>query len=243
LGDRQPVYAIEGPQTGGHKATDRTVEAMASRYVGDLRRAVPEGPCVIFGHSFGGLLALEMAHQLQVLGQEVILLAIGDTPVGQFSGWSPLPLGPRMVQMAKKVPGYGPRAAGRRALDVSRGFAGRKKAERARKEAAHYLSTGETAPLSIRNEFAMADNGQVAAGYEPQPYNGDVLLFTAAQDQWAQPEGWERLVNGQLVTVPIDAIHTEMMGSAHIGQIAAALEPYLAGTATAPTSPAGRARS
>lgn len=52
---------------------------MAAYYIEALRRVQPSGPYFLGGWSFGGLVAFEMAQQLQKAGDEVALLAMLDT--------------------------------------------------------------------------------------------------------------------------------------------------------------------
>ena len=47
-------------------------------YIEALQTVQPQGPYQLGSHSFGGLVAFEMAQQLQKQGHEVALLAILD---------------------------------------------------------------------------------------------------------------------------------------------------------------------
>ncbi len=58
---------------------DWSVRSIAARHVKALRSVQPQGPYHLAGHSFGGLVAFEMAHQLHAAGQEVALLVILDS--------------------------------------------------------------------------------------------------------------------------------------------------------------------
>ena len=51
---------------------------MAAEYVRTMRGVQPDGPYLISGVSFGGLVAFEMARQLRAAGCEVGLLALLD---------------------------------------------------------------------------------------------------------------------------------------------------------------------
>lgn len=51
---------------------------MAAHYIREIRTLQPEGPYLLGGASFGGLVAFEMAQQLQAQGQQVALLALMD---------------------------------------------------------------------------------------------------------------------------------------------------------------------
>src|SRR5262249_4772225 len=84
LGPAQPVYGLQAASLdrvagGAHAA----VAEMAAAYLKDVRALRPRGPYRLAGLSFGGLVAFEMACQLEAAGEEVDLLAILDT-------WVPL---------------------------------------------------------------------------------------------------------------------------------------------------------
>lgn len=60
-----------------------TIEAMAKHYVQQMKLVQQDGPYCLFGFSSGGLIALEMAEILLESGEEVGLLALGDTAFSQ----------------------------------------------------------------------------------------------------------------------------------------------------------------
>jgi hypothetical protein len=57
---------------------DTTIEAMAARYVAEIRRFQPDGPYRLLGWSLGGIVVFEMARQLRDLGERVDLAAVVD---------------------------------------------------------------------------------------------------------------------------------------------------------------------
>ncbi|MEM1198665.1 MAG: non-ribosomal peptide synthetase [Pseudomonadota bacterium] len=75
-----PVFAVQDPACDLATAPQRTVPAMASALIAQIRTAQPEGPYRLCGHSFGGLLAYEMAVQLEREGEAVSFLGLIDTP-------------------------------------------------------------------------------------------------------------------------------------------------------------------
>jgi thioesterase domain-containing protein len=79
LGPDQPVYGLQSIGISGEASPLSQVELMAQRYLAAIRQVQPEGPYQLAGWSFGGTIALEMAQQLQNLGESVALLAIIDT--------------------------------------------------------------------------------------------------------------------------------------------------------------------
>lgn len=80
LGADQPFFAFQarGIEEGQQPFT--RIEDMASYYIEALRQAQPDGPYLLGGYSMGGMVAFEMARQLQSQAQKVSLLAIIDVP-------------------------------------------------------------------------------------------------------------------------------------------------------------------
>jgi aspartate racemase len=61
-----------------------SVEELAAKHAALIRSQQPCGPCLLAGHSFGGLLAFEVAHQLQREGRQVDAILLLDS-------WATLP--------------------------------------------------------------------------------------------------------------------------------------------------------
>jgi oxalate---CoA ligase len=79
LGQDQPVYGLQARGVDGRQEPLTRVEEMAAYYLEEIVAVQPEGPYLLFGYSFGGLVAYEMARQLNEQGRQVALLALGDT--------------------------------------------------------------------------------------------------------------------------------------------------------------------
>ncbi len=58
---------------------ERQIAPMAARYLQQLRTRQPRGPYFLGGWSLGGMIAWEMARQLEEAGERVLLLALLDT--------------------------------------------------------------------------------------------------------------------------------------------------------------------
>jgi thioesterase domain-containing protein len=71
LGEDQPSFGIRSPQEPFDK-----IESMAAYYIRALKEVQPEGPYQLGGFCFGGIVAYEMARQLDAAGDKVSLLAI-----------------------------------------------------------------------------------------------------------------------------------------------------------------------
>jgi acyl-coenzyme A synthetase/AMP-(fatty) acid ligase/thioesterase domain-containing protein len=74
-----PVFALQAHGLEARGIPDWSVQSSARRHVKTLRTIQPVGPYFIGGHSFGGVLAMEVAHQLKDAGQEVALLVVMDS--------------------------------------------------------------------------------------------------------------------------------------------------------------------
>ena len=74
IGTDQPVYGVQGPDPRGEQDPFEDAEKMAACYVKAIREVQRQGPYFLAGHSFGGLIALEMGKQLSRVGQSVALL-------------------------------------------------------------------------------------------------------------------------------------------------------------------------
>jgi thioesterase domain-containing protein/acyl carrier protein len=79
LGPDQPFYGLQSQGLEDQKEPFTEVDAMASHYIKALRTVQPDGPYSLGGWSMGGVVAFEMARQLQAKGQKIALLALVDT--------------------------------------------------------------------------------------------------------------------------------------------------------------------
>ena len=79
LGPDQPLWGLQAADRDEEQAA-LGVEEMAEQYLQAVRTVQSEGPYHLVGHSFGGLIAFEMARQLSDQGHRVALLVIIDHP-------------------------------------------------------------------------------------------------------------------------------------------------------------------
>ncbi len=79
IGLDRPLWGLQAPRRDGSDAPPR-VEEMASHYLQAMLSVQPEGPYHILGHSFGGLVAFEIARQLAAQEKATALLVVVDYP-------------------------------------------------------------------------------------------------------------------------------------------------------------------
>jgi amino acid adenylation domain-containing protein len=75
----QRFYALQPRGLDGRRPLHTSVEAMAEHYLRAIREVQPEGPYLLGGRCLGGLVAYEMACQLERAGERVALLAVLDS--------------------------------------------------------------------------------------------------------------------------------------------------------------------
>ena len=78
LGAEQPFYGLQVPGDSPSGGEPDGVETMAARYLEAIREVQPAGPYLLGGWSMGGIIAYEMARQLEAVGEEVPVLAMID---------------------------------------------------------------------------------------------------------------------------------------------------------------------
>lgn len=78
FGVDQPFYGFFHYGSEGEKILPRNVESFAKNYIIQLQKIIPNGPYYLGGFSFGGIVAFEMAIQLQRQGFDVPVLILID---------------------------------------------------------------------------------------------------------------------------------------------------------------------
>jgi amino acid adenylation domain-containing protein/FkbH-like protein len=217
----RPFVAIESPDLGRSDAIEiGRIEDNAARYVEILRGYQSDGPYALVGYSYGGLVAYEMACQLERAGEEVAYLALFDTvnPVAELRAYAlpervsvywnahaDLPVGPRLRKLA-----------GRFRNGVGTHF--RVKSEvRAARRAPVAEGHTELRAVQLREAHEAAMDA-----YRPQKFGGTLHLFRASEvnDKVEMPAdyGWGSLV-GRLEIVDSPGEHLTMFEGEHVGAL------------------------
>ena len=76
----QPVYGIRAKGTEKDEKPITHVKEMAKAYIKEIQSVQSEGPYILGGASFGGMVAFEIAQQLLSKKQKTALLVMMDTP-------------------------------------------------------------------------------------------------------------------------------------------------------------------
>jgi amino acid adenylation domain-containing protein len=79
LGSSQPFYGLQSAGLNTSNRRKTTVEEMAATYIEAMRTVQPVGPYRLGGWSFGGVVAAEMARQLEERTNQIELLVLIDS--------------------------------------------------------------------------------------------------------------------------------------------------------------------
>ncbi|GAB3021318.1 hypothetical protein GCM10027051_28220 [Niabella terrae] len=81
LEEDQPFYGVQALGLDGDLTDLKSIETIAASYLSEIMEQNPDGPYILVGYSFGGVVAFEMARQLLAAGKEIRMLGVLDTNV------------------------------------------------------------------------------------------------------------------------------------------------------------------
>jgi amino acid adenylation domain-containing protein len=233
LGQQQPFYALQARGLMDAQEPRTRVEDMAADYVHAIRAAQERGPYVLGGWSMGGLIAFEMACQLQRQGQQVSLVALFDsvTPAAARS------IGEDEQVMHVANFAYQLGLPPEELANVSERFLSFDEEarlqylfEEARRRG--ILPTGFDA-TQFRQLFKVyRSNNEAAQAYRPAACSAPLVLFRAAEQVEEEPAnaalGWSRLAEGSLEVEEVTGNHFTMLEEPHVSLLAERLRAHLA---------------
>ncbi len=239
LGGDRPVYGLGTTAAAARAGWDVSIEAMAAAHVRAIDRVISrDTPVLLCGHSFGAIIAFEMAHQLIAAGRPLGLLAIIDMPLdgrGPWWTWVPDVLGNvpawlRYDAIQTDMATLVARGVGKAALLVRRRLA------RFRRE------SGAPTPVDLRAYFGsqrvpiemqerLIARLQALRRYRLRPLPAPVVLFRArAQALLGRNDrylGWEAFATAVDVC-DVPGHHESCVGEPNVARMAELLAAHLA---------------
>ncbi|MBC5821272.1 MAG: amino acid adenylation domain-containing protein [Candidatus Eremiobacteraeota bacterium] len=219
LGDIQPFYGLQMKGLYGDAGPNRSVKAMARHYLREMRRVQNAGPYVLAGYCFGGMVAVEMARQLQRRGEQVALLVMfnGASPryVRRYGPvWKPKPP-TEAIPFARRV---------RAALNELRPHRLRHRLRARTRLRAMRDRLRALLDLPVpagRREAAFLGICRVAARrYRPGPISAPMLLFNGEGLYCEADLGWSPHARGGLEIIGVAGEHRNERDTMHEPQIA-----------------------
>jgi thioesterase domain-containing protein/acyl carrier protein len=218
----RPVYGLQAPSVDSGRSYDTLVEQTASEYLSEILKLQPAGPCHLVGHSFGGLITLEIARLLSEQGRKVAFLGLLDTyppgprrqaslPERLLIHWHNL----RQLQPGQLFPYFRDRWISL-LLRLSR-FA----------PVRRYLGRIRSSP----NKKNMLVSTISRVNYAPPPYPGDLSLFVVTHRpwyiRWDPMQNWRKFIQGHLEIHPVQGEHGSLLSEPHVRDLARQLNACL----------------
>ncbi|MBV1871587.1 MAG: amino acid adenylation domain-containing protein [Gammaproteobacteria bacterium] len=198
------AYGLRALGIDGKDWPLQSIEAMASRYIQEIRKIQSKGPYQLAGGSMGGLLAFEIACQLQASNESVSKLLM-------FDSYSPVVYLPSQGGSDGILRRIHKRTTGKPELRVVRRLASavynllsmRLYIRFIRLLGRTCMSLGFTVPEAYRYDWVKDVNEQALNGYRPSMrYEGDVYMIKAgrgnALDQKAKSTDWLPYISGEM---------------------------------------------
>ena len=174
IGGDRPFYGLQARGLYGDDTPHMTFPEAATDYIAEMRQVQPQGPYLLGGFSGGGLIAWDIARQVEAAGDEVRLVALLDTPI---------PLRPvltrrdkaliKLAELRAKGPGY-----------LVEWYRARVAWKRAQAEGVAALQEAQFDNAAIEAAFRAA-----LPVYDMQPRQGATVLFRPPLDRHWQVSG------------------------------------------------------
>ncbi|MGJ8724653.1 MAG: amino acid adenylation domain-containing protein [Roseibacillus sp.] len=231
LAKDRPFYTLEAPALSGEGDVAPTIEETAKTYLKQIKTVQAEGPYLLGGYCFGGIVVYEIAQQLKAAGDEVELLCLFDTDNPSVA--------PRYLSLAERASrqwsensdrswvGRVGKLSGR----FGEGLVNKLKVQSEKAAASVATSTGMDVGPKIQTVIVREAHDKAMRRYSPKAYDGDVVLFTA-EDQgdgviYPPHLGWEGYVRGDLKVITIPGEHLTIFQEPHVTTLAAKLRGFL----------------
>ncbi|WP_433528284.1 alpha/beta fold hydrolase [Micromonospora sp. CA-263727] len=184
-----PVIGFQASGFEHRGRPDWSLAAVVRRHLGVLRQAAPDGPYVLIGHSFGGLLALETAAALAADGAEVPLVVLLDTILPEQ-----VTAPARRTDGTPAPPALAPPPLRQRLLMHAR-----------------LAGAGMVRyPASVREAVFWEQSLRMVNRHRLATWHGRTLLFTA-EDNPDRPAWWSRVLTGTHEVIPVTGGHSSIL--------------------------------
>jgi amino acid adenylation domain-containing protein len=236
LGADQPMYGLQPKGLDGKQKFQKSIEEMAEHYINEIRKINPEGPYLLGGYCFGGVVAFEMAQQLISQGYKVALLA-------NFNAESPTHIHSsnnndnvtngdneqlshtetNSTQLAAfSWKGLAQLSTKEKYLYLSKKIKNRVGVEKNKWNFKFFFgyitltllvykwydARGLKPPNAVRKYYFWT-NSYIVAAYKPKPYPGRMTIFRSPGIYRDPHLGWSDFVTGEIKTIDIPGLHKD----------------------------------
>ena len=205
-----------------------SVEQLAAFHTALIQKHQPTGICLLAGHSFGGLLAFEVAHQLQQQGREVEMIFLLDSWVKPPPWWIKL----KALTFARARTSIAFRA--RHLWSKWRGSPAQKQISHAPSGVASSTLEEANQPIGdVTWEILERIYRHARKNYQPRPLASRAVVFRAQESEMAyfyavDPQlGWDGLLTRGLKVLETPGDHFSLLKRPHLLTLAEQIKKYL----------------
>ena|GEM_PF-2416035 len=238
----QPFFGLQAVGQDGRCEYDTSIKVMASRYIDVMRSQQPTGPYRIGGYCFGGVVAYEMACQLEKMGEQVSVLALFESTLSDTAD-SRAPVSQRLSAIWKSIPIWTKDYSGMSLTQIFNRIRATLfkiwvKFQR-NPEAERRIRVEETLDVNADDlpnwNIKLTDiHMNATLQYAPEKYSGVVTLFRARNrginevmfGSLDPKMGWDHLAKGVRV-VHVDGFHRNMHVAPYAESLARELQKVL----------------
>lgn len=246
----RPFYGLQARGLDGRSLPFSSIEEAAECYIGEIQRVQPEGPYLLGGRSYGGIVAFEMAQRLQSMGETVGLLVLIDTRNFAYGHFLTVPkllclnslfFFRRILHHLKALVRVTPSRWSGYLLRLVKIFlrlaesvlqiARRNDETQLPVEFASVEFQAPQGELEITLDRIQKANLSAARKYIPMAYRGHLLLFRA---RWRDDDpyhddalGWRPVTLGGVTVCEVDGDHFSILRSPQVVQVARNLDSAL----------------
>ncbi|OLD98599.1 MAG: hypothetical protein AUI36_45060 [Cyanobacteria bacterium 13_1_40CM_2_61_4] len=206
----QPFYGLQPHGQDGRQAPS-TIEEMAADYLKEIRTIQPEGPYFLGGYSFGGIVAFEMAQQLQKQGQKVALLVLIDPASPSSDLAVNTSFGYEIYQHLSNLVRLGNREKLTYVLERVKWRLDEINRKIKMMVCRFYLGIDRRVPFNLRMFYFFEASRHATQEYVPQIYPGRIIFLKAEKSSLE----WHRLAAEGLETHEVPGRHLELLRAPH----------------------------
>ncbi len=235
LGKEQPLYALQARGLDGKQQPLDSIPAMASTYLKVIQDILPNGPYLVGGHSFGGLVAFEIASQLEAIGKPVEHLLIIDThpPLATTELEASLDDNAALLtffveQICLHV---------NEDINISYEYLSSLEEAEQLEYVLQLLRTHQLIPPDVGNNFVTGflnvykTNSRAIVRYQPQPIQSSISIFKTRALTELFPEdptvGWGKLTNTKVRIYPVIGGHQSILKEPDVKNLAETIQQVL----------------